>query len=580
MPKTEFNFPLDGSPWFGLDGADPASVITANDFKVVFSLVNGSWKSFDPSSSFNGLATLRKYSPVIAKASDSASFPIELAEESISGVLLGNTYYVANVPGAGGNGLSPANAFSVSEFEAFLTNTGLKETNSQPDTVLFRGGDTLQLAGKIGIHSGTSADTGTKPYIFGSYGNGRAKLVFGNNLGFDVYNRSARVENLDIISGSTNFHGIQIYSNLTNADITAKVLNCSVKGFDRPVSIGSGSSSTVNIDAEVIGVRCSAHKRDILIYSSNDAHRGHKAIVRNCHVEPQEGNGIVVGNATGVLIDNCTFSGHNSSLVTSQADNAFWLYRCNDGIISNCTVTGARGNLSDTDCGAYDIDITCTNCAIINNIAVDCYGYGALIIGGSGHKVIGNIFINCCTQDVTGSDAYIKVYGSDSSAGIVPVLDCEVAFNTIIMPASTIPGAAGIEVGNSANTGDIRNNVIYTVANHVVLRVVGNNTSNMRINDNLYFSSSGNPVFNRNGSSLNGLANFRAGNHERRNAANTGIQADPLFIGANASFKSIWQYRPLAGSPLLDAVTVAGNNEPFDLYGNAYSSNIGAYQGA
>ncbi len=238
----------------------------------------------------------------------------------------------------------------------------------------------------------------------------------------------------------------------------------------------------------------------------------------------------LVGNVDGFLINN-----------NNVHDNT------NIGIdvAGHYTYTGAPAAVNQARNGTIS-DNTVTNCVSLVAISAGIYSDGASNVTIERNKLTGNgcgISLGCENPSKLSSEIEVKdnfIY-NNRTAGIIiganafgsKVIEAVVSNNTFFKNYSV--GGYGGEIHYQNADGVVfKNNIIQSASNVVVIALSGYTTTNLNMNNNMYFTLSGNSgsiTFDWggiNGGGYYSLANFIAG---------TGLDANsnyynPLFVNS------------------------------------------------
>ena len=257
---------------------------------------------------------------------------------------LATSYYVSAVGADGNSGTSPG--------APWLTISKVNGTSFvQGDVVSFRGGDTF--AGTLTPASGGVAG---KPIVFTSYGTGRAVINGGNAGGCTVGFSYVSITNLSFVgsgrtSGNTN-QGIYISAPYVLVD------HVEVQGFEhcgvecfvanltlRYVYAHDNGQAGIYVDG-------AAYQPGLYIgYCQADNNAGDPSITNN-----GSGNGIILGNQTGALVEYCEASTNGYAMPwNGNGPAGIWGYALDHVMFQYC-IAHDNKTPSSMDGDGFDLD--------------------------------------------------------------------------------------------------------------------------------------------------------------------------------------------------------------------------------
>src|SRR5215210_1338434 len=422
------------------------------------------------------------------------------------------------------------------------------------DRVLFEGGETF--AGGVDL-AAADAGTAAEPVVVGSYGDGRATLVPGERPGLYAQDagglvvRDLRLKGPGLEAGETD--GVVIYAHgpWGHRFPRVRVERVEATGFGRwGVAIGSwaGPAGFDGIDVADVDAHANALGGILTYAQQRAAHRsvtvrrsrawdnpGRAGLARN------SGNGIVLGGVDGGLIEGSIAHDNGGREDAPEGPVGIWTYASRGVVIQGNESYGNRtGGMADG--GGFDLDDAVADSVVQYNRASDNDGAGFLVANPSRDPVhAGNVVRFNLSQGDARRNGYAGITLWGRTAGL------DVYHNTVTGPAAAV---------RSSDLGDgsvaLRNNVLVTTPDGAVVSVAADAIATV-FQGNAYWASGGALRFDWAGKRHAGLDAWRtASGQERLGSTPTGIDADPMLVGA----------APAPGSPLIGA---ALDLEPFGI---------------
>lgn len=483
------------------------------------------------------------------------------------------SYYVSITGSDSNNGTSQSTPWQ--------TISKVNTVNFAPgDNLYFKGGETFP--GNIYLSS-SDGNSPTIIFTISSYGTGRAIINAGNSYGISAYNtQGIRVENL-ILNGSgmsTNTQdGLSFYADL-GGNVKLKGLsfdNIEVKNFGKTgVKIGSwnGNTGYENMTLNNLDVHDN-YWDGILVYGfigyNNYVGYPHKNItITNCKsynnpgiADPNaiRGNGIVLSNTDGGLIENCKAYNNGANNVHCGGPGGIWVYDAK-GIVIQYNESYSNHSTSTCDGLGFDLDGASINCIMQYNYSHDNDGGGYLMGQMANGRPWKN---NICRYNISENDGRHNAGGITLfKEGSTTIMDsCFVYNNTIYMtPAVNNNGEAAFKITTwftGITNVKVYNNIFVTTGGVPLVDVPSGYSGYFA--GNLYWPSGSPFLINYQGTNYSSLSSWRtATNNEIVNSDTTGINADPLLsnIGAGgtlnpAATTSLTAYHLLSNSPAIDS---------------------------
>ena len=482
-------------------------------------------------------------------------------------------YYVSNAGNDSNTGTSIESPWQ--------TITKVSTINFQPgDKLLFKGGESF--LGSIYLNS-SDGNNSSNIFTISSYGEGRATINAGNSYGIFGYNtQGIRIENL-ILNGfginTNNQDGLSFYADLPG-NIKLKGLsfeNIEVKNFGKTgVKIGSwnGNTGYENLSLNKLEVHNNSWD-GILVYGfigyNNYMGYPHKNVtITNCIsynnsgiADPNaiRGNGIVLSNTDGGLIENCKAFQNGENNVHCGGPGGIWVYDAK-GIIIQYNESYSNRSSSKCDGLGFDLDGGSINCIMQYNYSHDNDGGGYLMGQMENGRPWKN---NVCRYNISQNDgrhnaAAITLF----KEGTFTIMDsCFVYNNTIYLePAPNNDGEAACKITQwytGMTNVKFYNNIFITKGGIQLIDVPEGYFGSFA--GNLYWSTEGTFLINYQGKNYSSLSAWRtATGNEMVNNFITGKNDDPFIsqIGLGGTLNprptsSLTAYQLLPGSPAIDA---------------------------
>ncbi|WP_162053289.1 right-handed parallel beta-helix repeat-containing protein [Pontibacter pamirensis] len=363
---------------------------------------------------------------------------------------------------------------------------------SPGDSVLFEGGKTF--VGSI-VFGEKVGGTASEPIVFSSYGEGKATISSGDNVGFSVQNSAGfKIQNI-VIKGSgrtsNESNGIEFFTDLPSSSRLEyiSINGVDISGYsDKGIYIGSwnGAQGYYGVSITNSSIHDNGEAGIVTYAEAKLGHQnmyvGHNKIFNITGIKGRDihtGNGIVIGDVDGVLIEYCeVYNNGEFSDARDTGPAGVWAYKCNDVLIQyNEAHHNKTGGTKDG--GGFDIDGGVTNAVMQYNYSHDNDGAGFLVSQYRGAPPLKNVTIRYNISENDGrknSYAGILFWSSGSSGGIQ---DVEVYNNTVYLtPSSGWPSAIRL-FGELYRQVRIRNNVFQTTPGTV--KTVTNTADNADI---------------------------------------------------------------------------------------------------
>lgn len=449
------------------------------------------------------------------------------------------------------------------------------------DRLLFRGGDLF--AGNL-VLKVIGFPTADKPVIVGSFGKGRATIQAGNGTGVRIANVGGVVVRDLVVTGKerrqSNGSGIEIINTLSGGRRLGpiRIENVLARGFGK-YGIAVASSPTDNSlsgfrDVRITSCRASDNAYvGITVYGIHDsqaqgyAHQDVAVIGCVAHDNPGDpnyldnhsGNGILLHNVDGGLIDGCTAFG-NGALCRALPGGpvGIWAYTARKLVIQRCvSVRNRTGTLYDG--GGFDFDGGVTESVLQYNYSAENDGAGYLVyeFAGAPFRVSGNVVRFNISENDGRKNGYAGIYVGSQDRAIERLY---VYHNTVFVgPAGDGKQPKPLHLHKSKDCR-VHNN-LFIAGGGVPLADIGPDQLGLRIQGNHYWAADGGFLIRHAGMDYRSLADWRKTEAERLEGKDVGSVGDPFLTGygpgvipADAGVRTtLGRYRLRPDSPLVGA---------------------------
>lgn len=429
------------------------------------------------------------------------------------------------------------------------------------NSITFHPGDTIFLEGGSRF-SGTilldSTDSGTeeKPVVITSYG-GAAIIDAGNFTALEITNaRHIVVSNLHVIGSGRKDGNTQNGIAVKNSSQYITLRNVEAEGFQK-----SGVFVYASHDVLLEGVF--AHDNGgtgILVNGFSKKTDCKRIVIRNCRAENNpgdptnltnhSGNGILVGNATNVLIERCVATNNGWDMPRiGNGPVGIWAYEADSVVIQYCISYRNKTSKGGEDGGGFDLDGGVTNSIIQYCLSYENEGSGFGLFQYNGASLWNNNIIrfNISENDGLVSTAHAGIYVWNGGGIAADFTNCFIYNNTIYNDK----GAAIRYSAESARSKFYYYNNVFIAKDNLLEGVPGQDV----FLGNSWWSLA-------HGFRSQGYTDFRewaaAMHQEQYNQQPTGMNYNPSFTNAGstslaqpAQLETVMSYTPAAGSPLV-----------------------------
>lgn len=484
---------------------------------------------------------------------------------------LATTYYIS----PSGNDTHPG----TTPLLAWQTIAHVNSQSFSPgDSILFEGGQSFP--GTLSF-SGTNCGTAANPLLISSYGTGRATILAGTDNGIEVTNCAGiRIVSLNITGDGRALNdqfGILFYSflNFTQRFDFISIHEVEVSGFNRggisifsdPAFSDSGFSNIEITHAVLhdngdfgIGVQGKV---------LNTGHPHRNIYIAHCKVydnpgqigknTAHTGNGIVVGNTDGVIIEYCeAYNNGAENFYNGGGPVGIWIWDSHKGVIQFCESHHNKTG-STKDGGGFDLDGGCTESVIQYCYSHDNDGAGFLLAEYNGARPLRN---NSIRYNISQNDGRDNDYGGIhfwKGTGILS--DIKVYNNVIFMSsqAGATPAAFRSTSGN-IDSVLVSNNLFITSGN-IDLVDKSSNSADIDFRGNAYYSMTGQYRYSDGANQYTNLAAWQAGKGQEMLSGNpVGFEGNPMVsnpggggtIGDPTLLFTLNAYNLMNASPLKD----------------------------
>jgi len=305
------------------------------------------------------------------------------------------------------------------------------------DTVYFRAGQTFN--GTLELRAGMEG-TAKNPIVITSYGKGHAIINGGDSSGVRVYKEGfVNVEHLTLLGSGRKTGNVKDGLAIINCkNVTANDLD--ISGFQKS---GLLIYSSQNVVTKNIFVHDNG-SAGITVEAPYQTRESHNIKILHCRAENNpgdptnltnhSGNGIVVGDCRGVLIDHCTATNNGWDMPRiGNGPVGIWAYEADSVTIQHCLSYKNKTSKGGADGGGFDLDGGVTNSIVQYNVSYNNWGSGYCIFQYWGASPWhDNIFrYNISENDGTVSDSQAGLYVWNSSEDEKQFHDCKVYGNII-----------------------------------------------------------------------------------------------------------------------------------------------------
>ena len=425
--------------------------------------------------------------------------------------------------------------------------------------------------------------------VIGSYGLGRATLRAGAGATDILAYNAAGIELRDLdVQGpgwaQTDGAAVSFYTDLPAARRLAHVrverLDCS--GFYRGVVIGAWHPTYTGFDQVVLeSLRVSRNATGILVYGyappvavAAAPYSNRDVTIRGCQVfdndgDPQAtagtGDGILVGEVDGALIEYCVASGNGKN---GGGPIGIWTWDSNNVVIQHNISHGNKTG-GPRDGGGFDLDGGVSNSVLQYNYSYDNAGAGFMLAQNATARPFADntVRYNVSQNDARRNSAAIQIWAQDGA--MAPMSNSQIYGNTVFVAPSRsiVPPALQIENGDVRATR-VHNNIFVTTGGAPLVRVKAGVGS--RFEGNAYHASGAGFRVEWFGQSFSSLATWRAVGQEMLTGSPVGFEGDPRLaapgqeqpLQAPTALATLDEYRLLPDSPLREAgLDLAANYE-------------------
>jgi hypothetical protein len=455
---------------------------------------------------------------------------------------------------------------------AWRTIERVNRARFQPgDRLLFEAG--AAFAGNV-LLSAEDAGTSNAPVIVGSFGEGRATILAGQQTGITIENAGGvAIENLIVAgAGRTNNtgYGIRCDNTLTNGQRLAclRIANVEARGFGIFGILIAGTyagfehvriTNCVMRDNLRGGMEVAGRLPwDSTVYAHADVLVSHCQAFGNTgdptYLKNHSGSGMVLYEVDGGVMEYCTAWNNGSLCRSSGGGVGLWTCASRRVVIQYCESFGNR--TSGADGGGFDIDGGSLDCVLQYNYSHDNDGPGLMVytypyasFADRGSVVRFNISENDSRKSRDYAGLWLRADGRDMTG-------VEVYNNTVIIGSWTDQAAHIYGPGVEAR---MRNNIFIAAGSALPLRVEEPH-ERVRFENNLYWREAGPTQIAWGTQTYSGLKEWRdRTGQESLGGEPTGLFANPALRyhppdtapGERHGLEAGRAFRPLPGSPAL-----------------------------
>jgi hypothetical protein len=448
------------------------------------------------------------------------------------------------------------------------------------DQLLLRGGDTFQ--GNLVLNVDRSLDP-VSPITIASHGQGRATIRAGEGIGILAENMSHLViRDLEVEGADRRTNhgaGISVVNRLPGAKQlhSIRVENVEARGFGE-FGIAIGGAPADNSQSGFRGIRivdCRAtdnamggihvfgcyelaanryaHRDVAIIHCTADANPGNPKLQ-----DQHSGNGILIHDVDGGLIDACTATG-NGGLCHSQGGGpvGIWAWSSRKLIIQNCVSVRNRTGCAH-DGGGFDLDGGVSESIMQYNYSAENDGAGFLAydFGAAPFSLADNVIRFNISENDGRKHGYASICADSEGA---PIERLQIYHNTVFMGPAGKDRPEAIFL-RKAKDCRVCNNLFITTAGCPLAHLDGAQPG-LRFQGNHYWAVDDQTVFSNSGKELTSLAHWRQCGFEKlgmKELGATGIPGINAWGGSDIVLSAdkrltLARYQPVENSRLLKA---------------------------
>jgi hypothetical protein len=415
------------------------------------------------------------------------------------------------------------------------------------DRLLFRGGQVFSGNLVLKVSGFPTAD---KPVTVGSFGDGRATIQAGVGTGIHIANVGGVIVRDLVILGkdrrSNKGSGVEIINTLPGGRRLGfvRVENVDARSFGKDgIAVGgwpADKSLSGFRDVRITNCRASDNAYvGIHIFAVHDheakSYAHEDVAVTGCvandnpgdpdYLDNHSGNGILLHNIDGGLIDGCTAFG-NGGLCRALPGGpvGIWTYTARKVVIQHCvSIRNRTGALYDG--GGFDLDGGVTESVLQYNYSAENDGAGYLVyeFAGAPFRVADNVVRFNISENDGRKNGYAGIYiGSQDR----PIERLQVYHNTVFLgPARPGEQPKPLFLHKSRDCR-IHNNLFIAAAG-VPLADIGPDQPGLCIQGNHYWSVGGAFLICHTGAHYRSLADWRKTGMEQLDGKAVGSAGDP-----------------------------------------------------
>jgi len=487
--------------------------------------------------------------------------------------ITGTRYYVA----VGGDDLGPG-----TEAQPWATASRAQEAidTLQPgDAILFRGGDTFDLA-NLTLYP-TVSGTPDAPITLGAYGTGRATLrnTAGTGQCFLLYGPNHWCAR-DLVFDGNGLSTQSVFVGTGAGDLRGfDFINCDyVNGAQHGFLLGAGDPAGRVSDILISGGTTSGNAQDGIStygsgqdFSTRESRQVHNMVVELVEAHSNGSSGIILGAADNSEVRWCV--AHNNA-ANYDAQGGIWLYDCSRSFIRFSEAYENKTSATRDGFG-FDLDGGCYQSGIEYCFSHENEGPGFLFCSYSGGGAISESFIrnclavhNCTNSDLSQGD--MDIVGVET-----PITDGYVYNNLVIRSSSANTTAAAIKtraLNGAVITG-------FKIANNAVVSGAGRKL--VALDSTVGFSFSGNYyagslLWQRGTTAIASLASWRTAQEATADSGDWALPAAvPTYgfydaISLGRQYGSPPRHPTIRGGEVFGPPTVPPPT--YDAFGNPYEA--------
>jgi hypothetical protein len=417
------------------------------------------------------------------------------------------------------------------------------------DRLLFRGGD--EFDGNLAVKLAPAASR-SAPFTISSFGRGKAIIQAGDGTGVLVENSGGIVFRDLVVQGKdrrTNTgSGVDVLNSLPGGKRLehVRIENVEARHFGKyGIAVGGWPADKSQSGFQDVRISdCDASDNayaGIHVYGVHDyyaktyAHR--EVSVVNCvarenpgdpnYLDNHSGNGILLHDVDGGLIDGCTAIG-NGALCRAKNGGpvGIWAYSSRKIVIQHCVSVQNRTG-GKFDGGGFDFDGGVTESVMQYNYSAENDGAGYLVFdfGAAPFRLADNVIRFNISDNDGRKNGYCGIHVNSAGA---PTEQMRIYHNTVFVSATDSTQRPGVLFVHTSKNGQVYNNLLIATGG-CRLADIGADQPGLRILGNHYWATDGEFFARDRGHNVRSLTDWRHRGWERLDGQVVGSTGDPVI---------------------------------------------------